>query len=69
MAALYVQWPVRFGEAEDQATRPVFVMRIVFYDCAASKCFPDLRDAYVTQYALVGCVLRELEEPFSNLLA
>lgn len=60
MGAMDVQRPARGSLPEHEATRAVFVARVVFNHHAASQCFFDLLNRDMTEDGLVGGVDGEL---------
>lgn len=49
------------GKSQNQATGSAIIIWIVFNDLTRSKSLTNLPDTYVTNYALIQCVLGELE--------
>lgn len=68
MTALYVKMPPAVREAEDQTTRPVLVIRIIFYDLSVRYGFPYFLDADTPNDRLIGSVFGKLEPVLCNLL-
>jgi len=49
--------PSMLGKSQNQATGSTIVIWIVFNDLTRSKSLTNLFDTYVTNYALIQCVL------------
>ena len=63
-----MQGPTRTCVSQQQATRSVFVYRIVFDDCTPGNSVVDLLHADLAEDALVNSMLRELDPSSPELL-
>src|SRR5205807_9188512 len=66
---LNVQRSVGRRQAENQTTRTIFVIRVIFDDFATVNCLAQLLNANPPQNALVSSMFRKLKQSGGNLSA
>jgi len=69
ITALNVHRSVGRRQAENQTTRTIFVIRVIFDDFATVNCLAQLLNANAPQNALVSSMFRKLKQSGGNLRA